>query len=551
MARAHVAPEVAREEVAGSAPALTRRTSAERAAVVRELGRAAGNRAVGRYLLQRTPSDDPRSLDLQETFQASTRTLRKVEVLTTDAGDPKSGRAPSIEEVYWVEFTVNEHGVMRASARTVSGDGKLRSTRLRLGTEFNSAIERFREKGVDVKAFDAEWSYMNDKEKSTNLTEFENNLKANPKAGRVGAARQTPSGKVAVKAGFNDVTVGETTMEADPDIGPGRYPKVRARFAQPGVGPLPGTPTTSGTSTTGGSTPPARGTGGGSPSTTTTATRVKAGVGLAIIGVNIGLNWIIEKQNESRMKKALERLEPDVRAEQQRHPTMGFLLVFRFTGARRTPDGPSATGRFQGVSYRRAYTQEEAEAARKSEARIDPDESFMTQWIGPSVAPSPLEIHTPFPKVGLAKFAKLPEIEFQKVEFAEWGGFDEDGTQSVNASRWRAKAEAFRFIVLEMPSKIRHYDINRRPSTKSIDVGEASVKGGKVPVLMLDGDEPAVTVWPADTSTAELFQAAQRVDDKEGKLTINTNMHIVRWVRPAQVEIVQDFRNGGATEAKP
>jgi hypothetical protein len=175
----------------------------------------------------------------------------------------------------------------------------------------------------------------------------------------------------------------------------------------------------------------------------------------------------------------------------------------------------------------------------------------MTPWIEPSVAPSPLEINTPFRKVAVAKFAKLPEIEFQKVEFAEWGGFDEDGTQSIDVSSFRKKAEAYRFIVLEMPSTIRHYDINRRPDTKSIDVGQASVKGGKVPVLLLDGDEPAVTVWPADTATAALFKAARKVDDKEGKLNINTNMHIVRWMRPAQVEIVQDLSAGKSTEVKP
>jgi len=514
--------------------------------IVRQLGRHAGNHALARYLLQRTPADDPRSLDIEETFQASTRTIRKVETVKTDAGDPKSGRAPSVEEVYWVEFKITEDGVMTGSARTVSGDGKLRSTRLRLGTEFKAAIERFREKGIEVRAFDAEWSYMSDTEKSVNLSEFEKNLKTNPKGGRTGAARQTPTGKVAVKEGFTEVTVGETTMEADPDIGPGKYPKVRARFEQPRTGSLPGAPTTGGT----GSTTPTRGGSQAPPSTTTTATRVKAGVGLAILGVNIGMNWIIERKNESRMREALGRLEPDVLADQKRHPQMGFLLVFRYTGARQTPDGPSATGRFAGVSFRRAYTKAEAEASWKREPRIDPDESFTTQWIEPSVPPPPMAIHTPFRKVAMAKFAKLPEIEFQKVEFAEWGGFDSDGTQAVNAARWREKAEAFRFLVLEMAPAVDHYDINGRPAKKEIDIGQASVKGGQVPVLLLDGKEPAVTVWPADSSTAELFAAARQVDDKEHKLDINTNMRIVRWLRPPQVEIVEDLRGGGPAEVK-
>ena len=37
-----------------------------------------------------------------------------------------------------------------------------------------------------------------------------------------------------------------------------------------------------------------------------------------------------------------------------------------------------------------------------------------------------------------------------------------------------------RFLVLRMPGRISHYDINRRATTKDIDVGESHIKGGHV-----------------------------------------------------------------------
>jgi hypothetical protein len=506
--------------------------------VVRTLSRQAGNRAVGRLLLQREPVADARDLERQETFDVAARTIRKSELLATDKGDPRTGRKPSLQEVYWVEFTVNADGVMSASARTVSPDGRLRSPKLRLGTEFTAALKQFKAKGIDVKAFDADWSYMSDTEPSTNLKAFEEYLKKNPKASRADAARRTPSGKIALRAGFTEVTVGDTTVEPQKDIGTGKYPRVRARFSRPGTGPLPGAPTPG---VKGGPTaPPAT----GAPPTTKTSTRVKGGVALVILGANVGLNWIIEARNGKRMQEALAKLEPGLRKEQQQHPTMGFLLIFRFTGARQTPDGPSATGRFQGVTYRRGYTRAEVEARWNQEPPLDPDQSFMTAWIDPSVAPSPLELHTPFEKVALAKFADIRKIRFQDVQFAEWGGFDEDGQSStLDASTFRDLAEGYRFIVLRMPSEIRHYDINRRVKQKSIDIEERAVRGGHVPVVMLDGDEPAVAVWPADKTTAELFAHTRPVDDKERKLDVNTNIRLVRWLRPAQVEIVQHFKD--------
>ena len=395
---------------------------------LRRLGQGAGNRALARRLIQREPATDTRPLELSGGIDTSGRTYRRSEMVRTDAGDPASGRAPSMQEVYWVEFKVNGDGVMTASARTVSPDRSARSPNLRLGTEFGAALTAFKTKGVDVKAFDAEWSFMSDKEMSTNLEVFQNNVKAGKT--REQAARTTPSGIIADRAGFKEVSVGATTSEADSEIGTGTYPKVRARFSRPGVGKLPGDPgsgVTGGSDTKGGSGPATQSSG----SSHTKGARVTAGLTLAIMGANIAFNWIIEAGNEKRIKQSLGKLEPEMLKDRADSPTMGFLLVFRFSGGRVSADGPSAAARFEGLSYRRAYTESEAMTRWRNESRYEADASYSFKWIDPQVMPSPFELYTPFEKVALAKFADVRKIQFQNVEFAEWGGFGDDGLSTA------------------------------------------------------------------------------------------------------------------------
>ena len=66
---------------------------------------------------------------------------------------------------------------------------------------------------------------------------------------------------------------------------------------------------------------------------------------------------------------------------------------------------------------------------------------------------------------------------------------------------------------------------------------------------MLDDDTPAVTVWPADKATWELFSKAPRIDDKEHKLDLVTNMQFVRWMEPGTIELVRRFEEGLPGEA--
>ena len=76
-----------------------------------------------------------------------------------------------------------------------------------------------------------------------------------------------------------------------------------------------------------------------------------------------------------------------------------------------------------------------------------------------------------------------------------------------------------------------------------MDVASRDVHGGRVPVIMLDSDTPAVTVWPADDATMALFVAAGkagcRINDKADALRYHTGIDIVRWLPPGQVRVLK------------
>jgi len=278
------------------------------------------------------------------------------------------------------------------------------------------------------------------------------------------------------------------------------------------------------------------------PTTTKLGTRVKAGATLAILGANVTLNWLIESGNEERIRKEIKAKEPLLLKEQKEDPTLGFLLLFRYRGGADSGEGPTASARFEGLGWRRGYTENETKAAWKAAARIDaPDSTYQFGWVEPLTPPSPEVLATPFEKVGLAKFADIRKIEFQRVQFKEWGGFDTNGWDGpVDATKWD-DAEGFRFIVMRMPPKISYRNVGGRLDTKEVTIRDQPVSGGDVPALMLDGTVPAITVWPADEKTAKLFAATEEVGDKEGKLEPLANIDVVRWLRPSQVKLLKKF----------
>ena len=290
-----------------------------------------------------------------------------------------------------------------------------------------------------------------------------------------------------------------------------------------------------GGSTRGPQMPPGSGPAGGG--TTPMSKRVGAGAALVILGASVALNSLIARGNEQRMREQYAAKEPELLKEQQESPTLGFLLVFRFSGGSQGLEGSSATARFEGLSWQRGYTRSEAETRWKSTPTMG-EFTYEFAWIDPLTSPSPMVVATPFEKVALARFADIGRIGFQKVKFKEWGGFDTNGFNGpIDATKWAETARAYRFVVLRMPPWITIRNVVGRPGTKDVLSADVPVAGGRVPALDLDGTA-AVAVWPADAATAELFAHTDGINDKEGKLGPVVNIDRVRWLRPDQVQIV-------------
>jgi hypothetical protein len=271
-------------------------------------------------------------------------------------------------------------------------------------------------------------------------------------------------------------------------------------------------------------------------------TRVTAGATLAVMGANIAFNVAIESGNENRIREELKEKEPIMLRERNENPTLGFLLVFRFSGGVDSGEGPTASARFESLGWRRGYTEHEAKAAWKAADRLDSaDSSYVLEWRDALLPPSPEVLATPFEKVALAKFADISRIAFQRVQFKEWGGFDTNGTNGpIDATKW-PDAEGYRFLVLRMPPQVVFRNVAGRLDKKSITITNQQVNGGVAPALMLDGTVPAITVWAADEKTAKLFKATDQVGDKEGKLEPNPNLDLLRWLKPSQVKLLKQF----------
>ena len=474
------------------------------------------------------PTPFPGRLTKEEVISPDGRHVRISEYGTDPAERRTPGQKPSLTELFWVDFEVDAKGAMAVSARTVDPKGVHRSPTLNLKAEFAKALTHFQTKAkTEVREFVGDWSWMTATEMSTNLTEYRRRRAAGAKPEE--AARQTPSGKVAVGLGFTEVRVLSDGPETLTHIGDNKqYQRVRVSFSRPGGGNPP----------TGVAPQPAPDPSRTGGSTTKTRTRVAAGGALLVLGTSVALNWLIEGGNEKRIREQMAKLEPALRKEQQDDPTLGFLLVFRYTGGATGSEGAHASARFAALNYRRGYTRSEAEARWKAEPRLDPDATYEFGWIEPAQKPSPLVVYAPFPKVALAKFADIRSIEFQRVQFKEWGGFDTAGKDGpVSAAKWAEVAEAFRFLVLRVPSRINVINVGGRLTARSVPSLSVTVVGGTVPALNLDSD-PGVTVWPADAETKNLFDHTTRISDKEGKLSPVANVGLVRWLKPSQVRII-------------
>jgi hypothetical protein len=197
---------------------------------------------ISAMILQREELD-PRHLQVEKI--ATPNLVEITESLIENEGTKKT-------VIYWVKFEVDSEGLMTASVRTVSADRAFRSRTLRFGDEFRRALGHFQQNGVNVKAFEGDWSWMDENEISENLRVFREGMAEG--LTREAAAARTPTGRVAASSGFEVVHV-ENVAESQEHLaaeGVRRW-RVKAIFRRPPLAPVtPPAATASGTIPSGG-----------------------------------------------------------------------------------------------------------------------------------------------------------------------------------------------------------------------------------------------------------------------------------------------------------
>lgn len=286
------------------------------------------------------------------------------------------------------------------------------------------------------------------------------------------------------------------------------------------------------------------GSGGGMPPITggpqtPLKTKVAAGAALAVMGANIAFNWIIGRQNEKLITAALAAREAELKAVQLQDVTSGILLTFRFVGGVDSGEGPTAAASFRGLSYVTGRSENEARQTWKTQDRADVDSRYDFGWIPPL---SPVAVSPPgWSAAALGTFADLKRVEFQRLKFAQIGGFDTHGTLGPQDFSMLRIASGWEFVILRVPNEIPYYGPGGGYNTRDVKVENLSVPGGQVPGMIVDGTA-CVAVVAANSDTLEFFNDKKiaertRIDDKVNALGAVVNIDEVRWLRPGQIRL--------------
>src|SRR5205807_591542 len=98
----------------------------------------------------------------------------------------------------------------------------------------------------------------------------------------------------------------------------------------------------------------------------------------------------------------------------------------------------------------------------------------------------------------------LKKVQFQRLEFAQIGGFDTDGTLGPHDFSTLQIASGWEFVILQVPNEIPYYGAGGGYNTKKVTVANVSVAGGQVPALIVEGTA-CVAVVAANSDTLEFF----------------------------------------------
>ncbi len=272
-----------------------------------------------------------------------------------------------------------------------------------------------------------------------------------------------------------------------------------------------------------------------------------------------GVDFILQKINGSIQAKRFEaewksRWLPEVTRRLAADPQLGAMVLISY--AKDKGDAESAIDTvtvFQSIQVGYGVNVDEALRDAQSQVRIAPGRSDVGDriWLKPKAPMDIKRLKLPFGTTiaGLATFVPGKE-KLVRIRFSGRLGFD-DKMFSKEVLSVPAGMKP-RFYYLWPPEKVSYFQFGSW-QTKDVDweiSNEADISYGDVdsfqqgvPVVKLDSwinpyNSTAAMVWPADNSTANLFQTADATQDSIGLLT-GQGIGPMRWVRPEFIRVLK------------
>ena len=271
-----------------------------------------------------------------------------------------------------------------------------------------------------------------------------------------------------------------------------------------------------------------------------------------------GVDFVLQKINSAIQARRFEaewsRLAPEVTRRLAADPQLGALVLISYS--KDQGDAESAIDTvtvFQSIQIGYGLNVDDALRDAQSRPRMLPGRSDVGDriWLKPKAPMDIKRLKLPFGATiaGLATFVPGKE-KLVRVKFSGKLGFD-DKMFSKDVLKVPAGMTA-RFYFLWPPDKISYFQ-SGWAQTQEVDwemSSEADASYGDVdpffmgvPVVKLDSsinpfNATAAMVWPADNSTANLFQTADATQDNLGLLS-GQGMGPLRWVRPEFIRVLK------------
>lgn len=270
-----------------------------------------------------------------------------------------------------------------------------------------------------------------------------------------------------------------------------------------------------------------------------------------------GVNFVLQKINDRIQRQRFEaewsRWAPEVKRRLDADPQLGaMVLISYWKGQGDVNSAIDTVAVFQNIQVGYGLTPDDARRDAYSQSRWSAGFSNVGDqiWLKPKAPPDIKRLKLPFDCTiaGLATFVPGKE-KLVRVKFSGKAGFD-DKMHSREVLSVPAGMTP-RFFYLWPPDRIRYFqegwvthEVDWEMSNDAdVRYGEVDPFSSGVPVVKLDSwynpyNATAAMVWPADNSTANLFQTAGKTQDNLGLLS-DQMIGPLRWVRPEFIRILK------------